>query len=109
MVVPIFTAQLEKSREATDEANLRALYAECTSAVLLEDNTKTGSDGNTITSNPVVTTTDGVTTAVGTYTMTQKKDGFASGAENIKIGNVTIKSDQFTTGTATVTVTVNAT
>lgn len=108
VLIPIFTAQLEKSREATDEANLRALYAECTSAVLLEDNTKTGTEGNT-TSNPVVTTTNGVTTAVGTYTMTQKKDGFASGAVNIKIGNFTIPSDKFTTGTATVTVTSDGT
>lgn len=97
--IPIFTAQLEKSREATDEANLRALYAECTSAVLMEDNT---TDTN---ANPKVTTTEGVTTAVGTYTMTQKKDGFASGATSIKIGNVTITNTQFTTGTATVTVT----
>lgn len=100
-LIPIFTAQLEKSREATDEANLRALYAECTSAVLMEDNT---SDADT-NANPKVTTSNGVTTAVGTYTMTQKKNGFASGTANIKIGNVTITNDQFTTGTATITVT----
>lgn len=41
--IPIFTAQLEKAREATDEANLRALYAEAASALLTEDtSTKAG-------------------------------------------------------------------
>ena len=28
MVIPIFTAQLEKAREATDAANIRAAYSE---------------------------------------------------------------------------------
>ena len=32
--IPIFTAQLEKSKEAVDEANLRSAYAECSAAVL---------------------------------------------------------------------------
>ena len=32
--IPIFSAQLEKSREATDEANLRAAYAEATADLL---------------------------------------------------------------------------
>ena len=35
--IPIFTAQLEKSREATDAANLRAAYAEVMTAGLTED------------------------------------------------------------------------
>ncbi len=32
--IPIFTSQLEKSREAVDAANLRAAYAEITSEAL---------------------------------------------------------------------------
>jgi len=32
--IPIFTSQLEKSREAVDLANIRAAYAECASEVL---------------------------------------------------------------------------
>lgn len=32
--IPIFTSQLEKAREATDEANLRAAYAEATADLL---------------------------------------------------------------------------
>lgn len=34
--IPIFTSQLEKAREATDLANIRSAYAECSTAVLLE-------------------------------------------------------------------------
>lgn len=32
--IPIFTSQLEKAREATDLANIRSAYAECSAAVL---------------------------------------------------------------------------
>ena len=35
--IPIFTSQLEKAREATDAANLRAAYAEVMAAGLTED------------------------------------------------------------------------
>ena len=37
--IPIFTTQLEKSKEATDAANIRAAYAEVMSAVLLDSET----------------------------------------------------------------------
>ena len=39
--IPIFTTQLEKSREAVDASNLRAAYAEMMSEVLAGDKTKT--------------------------------------------------------------------
>ena len=35
--IPVFTSQLEKSREAVDLANIRAAYAECAAAVLTDD------------------------------------------------------------------------
>lgn len=35
--IPIFNSQLEKSREATDAANIRAAYAEVMTAALEED------------------------------------------------------------------------
>ena len=35
--IPIFTAQLEKAREATDLANIRAAYAEVVSAKLTDE------------------------------------------------------------------------
>ena len=42
--IPIFTAQLEKSREATDAANLRAAYAEQSAALLTWDGTSSMAD-----------------------------------------------------------------
>lgn len=35
--IPIFTAQLEKSREATDQANIRSAYAELVAGYLEKD------------------------------------------------------------------------
>ena len=95
--IPIFTSQLEKAREATDEANLRSLYAECSAAAL------TGVADNT---DVEVTKKDGVITATSkNYTMKQQKVKLQDGATSIEIGGVTIPSDNFKTGTATVTVT----
>lgn len=45
VAIPVFTAQLEKSREAVDLANIRSAYADCTTAVL----TETDTDGATYT------------------------------------------------------------
>ena len=39
--IPVFSAQLEKSREATDAANIRAAYAEVLTASLTDDETST--------------------------------------------------------------------
>ena len=39
--IPVFSAQLEKSREATDAANIRAAYAEVLTASLTDDETPT--------------------------------------------------------------------
>lgn len=99
IAIPIFTSQLEKAREATDLANLRAAYAECTTAVLTGNSETTDvKQGNTADNKPD-----------GSYKkevkLTQKTNGFADGSESVKIGSVTLTKDQFTTGTATVTVT----
>lgn len=39
IAIPVFTSQLEKSREATDLANVRSAYAEQMAAYLTGDNT----------------------------------------------------------------------
>lgn len=44
--IPIFTSQLEKSREAVDAANLRAAYAEVMSSALTDDLTDTTAVAN---------------------------------------------------------------
>ena len=37
VAIPIFTSQIEKSREATDAANIRNAYAELMTKVITED------------------------------------------------------------------------
>ena len=63
--IPIFTSQLEKSREATDAANLRAAYAEVMTAALTEANdvdgvTRTGTTAGAYTYQAVVPATQTV-------------------------------------------------
>ena len=103
--IPIFTSQLEKAREATDEANIRAIYAECSADVLTQ--TADGNNGKTANEGRVEWTVDakGVVTATGTYTMKQQENGLAGNTSgSIDIGGVKIESNKFTTGTATITV-----
>jgi len=45
--IPIFTAQLEKAREATDAANIRSAYAEVQAAALTEESKDDLKKGNT--------------------------------------------------------------
>ena len=47
--IPIFTAQLEKSREAVDLANIRSAYAEASAAAITDDQKTETEDGTTIT------------------------------------------------------------
>lgn len=77
IAIPIFTSQLEKAREATDLANLRAAYAECTTAVLTgEANTdvKKQADGS----------------YRKTVQITQTKKDWTGDNEKAKIGNATL-------------------
>lgn len=57
IAIPIFTSQLEKAREATDVANIRAAYANATSKVLSgEVETKEGKTVATATTPKMVST-----------------------------------------------------
>lgn len=57
VAIPVFTAQLEKSREAVDLANIRSAYADCTTAVL----TETDTDGATYTAGTPASASKSVT------------------------------------------------
>jgi len=70
IAIPIFTSQLENSREATDAANLRSAYATA-SAKVLSDGAKKG-------------------VSAGPVTMQQTAEGWNDGIKNQKIGNVTV-------------------
>ena len=48
IAIPVFTSQLEKAREATDAANIRAAYAELM-ADEISDTVKTSTDAYTVT------------------------------------------------------------
>ena len=56
--IPIFTAQLEKAREATTQANLRSAYAEASAALLTNDT------GSIATGDVTVSVTSGAGTVV---------------------------------------------
>ena len=81
--IPIFTSQLEKSREATDAANLRAAYATASAKVL--------------------ETEKGV--SAGPVAMHQADEGFKTDVKDATIGG--IKLDTLTTAKSGVTYYVN--
>ena len=63
IAIPVFTTQLEKAREATDEANIRSAYAEVMACALTDAKDKTngvkredGADGSVTWSKTVVAT-----------------------------------------------------
>ncbi len=95
--IPIFTNQLEKAREATDEANIRSAYAQLSAAVLTEETNSTAkSIGNGIMMK--VTKTNSVVTGEVTVKLTQLQDNLQSGAESIDIGGVSVGKAVFQAG-----------
>lgn len=106
--IPIFTSQLEKAREATDEANIRSIYAQLSADVLTENTTSnTKKDKDVCPAAVTYTVTKdkdtGNITGTATYTMTQKTAGLVGGG-SVTIGGVTINSGDFKLGTATITI-----
>ena len=93
IAIPIFTAQLEKSREATDLANLRAAYAECSSSAIAES-----------ASNDTVTYNSTTKTASKSVTLNQTKDNWEGGATP-EVGGVTLKNAISPSTAVTITVT----
>jgi len=85
--IPIFTSQLKKSRDATDEANIRSAYAEVSAAILTDD--KKDSAGG------IVNYKEGTYSA--TVSTTGKTAGWSSATaatEPINIGGLQVKPSQ---------------
>ena len=107
--IPIFTAQLEKSRDATDEANIRSAYAELSAALLT--NTKTSGDA-TLTDMGLAApwAVTSFTDNAGIITYTFKGQGTNTAWDNLggdyKIGNITVSG--CCANANTITFTVNA-
>lgn len=99
--IPIFTSQLEKARESTDLANIRAAYAEISAAALTEDvaptDTTTTKFGKTGTENAYVYT--------ATVKLSQKEAGWKTADANKAIAGVTATGNPAVGGTCVVTVT----
>lgn len=96
--IPIFTSQLEKAREATDLANIRSAYAECTTAVL------TGEADKDVTEDK----DSGAYSA--TVDISQTKAGWLSSNADVKVAGKAVSSFSWqpTDGdNGSVTVTVN--
>ena len=90
--IPIFSSQLEKSREAVDLANIRAAYAEVMTSALTEDKSTDSVD----------VSTDGKTYSKE-VTLTQTVDGWTTDVTEVKIGEVSLKdTTPVAKGTATV-------
>lgn len=70
--IPVFTTQLEKSREATDLANIRAAYAEVMVDAL----------GNS-----------GESAATKTVKLVQQKDGWQTEMADITVGGLAVPTD----------------
>ena len=95
VAIPVFTSQLEKSRESVDLANIRSALAECTTVVLTGGETT----GTSVTYNA----TSGAT---ATVPLKQKTGGFSGDNATVKIGGVLMST---ITGLGDVTVTVSPT
>lgn len=94
--IPIFTSQLEKSREAVDLANMRTAYAECASAVL------TGESTTSDASKGPQAGTDGSYSI--TVKLTQSSDGWTGDNKNASIGDFAVSGLAKTTGNVSVKV-----
>lgn len=70
IAIPIFTSQLEKAREATDQANIRSYYAEIATALVTGDlDCANSSDTMTVSGGKNVTITSALSGATGTFTV----------------------------------------
>ncbi len=80
--IPVFNNQLEKSRDATDQANLRAAYAEAVAAYMTNETVSESTSGYSYTPDK--------TNGGGTFTKTVPQKGTNNSwgdGEKFKIGN----------------------
>ncbi len=109
IAIPIFTTQLEKSREATDMANIRSAYAVVSAAALTDDDETTLQKNNT----PGIAYTKPADGFQAVVTLKQQTDDWQSANHDLpgtisgtpkKGGTATVK---YTTSTNAVTITFN--
>ena len=104
IAIPVFTSQLEKSREATDAANIRSAYAVVQSAALVQDDATTFAKNNTADATFTLSGSEGSYVYTATVKLKQQQDEWQSGAQDI--GGVSLAADTAKKlGTATITYT----
>ena len=96
--IPIFTSQLEKAREATDEANIRAAYAQVSAAVLTDETCAAKDIGKDMKMKVTKAADTGIVTGEATVKLCQQNDGLQSGATTINIGGIDVDSGKFEHG-----------
>lgn len=101
IAIPVFTSQLEKSRESTDIANVRSAYAEVVTAYLTEGDSAATI---TVTAQQTVDSWQGETGKIEYFSGNQSKDYTYSAATGTYTVGITIDSS---TGDAKPNVTVN--
>lgn len=108
--IPIFTSQLEKSREAVDMANIRSAYAEVAASALTDPDTSVEktvylkqtqegwqTDSNTEIAGCKLSEIKSTPTKDSKVTIAYVADG--KGAGSIKIGDATVSNSSVTTST----------
>ena len=101
IAIPVFTSQLEKSREATDAANIRSAYAAVQASALLQDNSTDFAKNNTADATFTVEGSEGSYIYKATVKLKQQQDQWQSGAQDI--GGVSLAADTAkANGTATI-------
>lgn len=94
VLIPIFTSQLEKSRESVDLANIRAAYAEVMTSALTDDKKD---DGSVQYDTKTKTYTESVN-------LTQTQDEWKTDVSSVKIGDISLSgTTPKAKGTATIT------
>ena len=100
IAIPVFTAQLEKSKEATDQANIRSAYAEVMTAAL----TDVAATHDATLTNVSRTGDAGSYVWTATVTLKQSQDGWQGVAD--EIGGIDVSSmSPSAGGTCTITYT----
>ena len=115
--IPIFNSQLEKSREATDAANIRAAYAQVQAGALMQESKIDFENGSTADITYTATIAEGSNVYQAEVSLKQKQDEWQSGAQDIggvsiaandakANGKATVKYDQ-ASGETTITMSTN--
>lgn len=95
IAIPLFTNQLEKSRDATSVANIRSAYAQAQAAFLTgDDDPANGVEFETTGTGDAATTNKNVIKVTNVSIPSQKSDSWSGEADGVKRGTVSFPEDK---------------